>query len=222
VLATLTAPALYQMIATNHLVDALMAGTLQPAAQAILAGANAEWAGILSEPMFAQAAQAFVQDIPLELLPLVIEQGIAPMVLTGILLSAHMSIFWLSQDSNVTPPVCIVAYAAAAIADTKPLPTGLMAWKVAKGLYIMPFLFAYTPLLSGDWLAALQVFAFAVVGIYALAAALEGFMERRLVPLTQVLVGLAGVLLLWPGDLQVNFVGLGLFAALFLLNRRNR
>lgn len=222
VLATLTAPALYQMIATNHLVDALMAGTLQPAAQAILVGANAEWASVLSEPMFAQAAQTFVQEIPRELLPLVIEQGIAPMVLTGILLSAHMIIFWLSQDSNVTPPVCIVAYSAAAIADTKPLPTGLMAWKVAKGLYIMPFLFAYTPLLSGDWLAALQVFAFAVVGIYALAAALEGFMERRLVPLTQVLVGLAGVLLLWPGDQQVNFVGLGLFAALFLLNRRNR
>ena len=153
---------------------------------------------------------------------MVIDQGIEAGVLTGILLSAHMIIFWLSQDSNVTPPVCIVAYSAAAIAETPPLRTGLMAWKIAKGLYIMPFLFAFTPLLSGDWMAAGQVFAFAIVAIYALAGALEGYLERALHPLAQVLVGLSGILMLWPVNLTANLVGLGLFVVLFGINRSRK
>jgi TRAP transporter 4TM/12TM fusion protein len=222
VLATLTAPALYQMIAMNHLVDALMDGSLADGARNLLIGARPEWLLQFNEPMSLVAAQAFAAQIPLELLPLVIEQGIDPAVLTGILLSAHMIIFWLSQDSNVTPPVCIVAYSAAAIADTPPLQTGLMAWKIAKGLYIMPFLFAFTPILSGDWVAASQVFAFATVAIYALAGALEGYLERPLVPLAQVLAGLCGLLMLWPVNLTANFIGLGLFVLLFAINRRGR
>jgi TRAP transporter 4TM/12TM fusion protein len=219
VLATLTAPALYQMIAMDHLLAALMDGTLQEGARNLLIAARPEWLLLFHEPMAPSVAQAIMAEIPLELLPMVIDQGIEAGALTGILLSAHMIIFWLSQDSNVTPPVCIVAYAAAAIAETPPLQTGLMAWKIAKGLYIMPFLFAFTPLLSGDWMAAGQVFAFALVGIYALAGALEGYLERPLVPLTQVLVGLSGVLMLWPASLTANFVGLGLFVVLFTINR---
>jgi len=73
-----------------------------------------------------------------------------PGLVTGMLLSAHLIIFWLSQDSNVTPPVCLVAFAAAAIAGTRPMRTGLTAWKVAKGLYLVPLLFAFSPLITGD------------------------------------------------------------------------
>jgi TRAP-type uncharacterized transport system fused permease subunit len=62
------------------------------------------------------------------------------------LLSAHLIIFWLSQDSNLTPPVCLAAFAAAAIAKTPPMETGLVSWKIGKGLYIIPLLFAFTPL----------------------------------------------------------------------------
>ena len=91
-----------------------------------------------------------------------------------------MIVFWLSQDSNVTPPVCLAAFTAAAIAKSPPMATGVQSWKLAKGLYIVPVLFAYTPILSGDWGAAFTVFVFAVVGIYALAAGMQGCMERRL------------------------------------------
>ena len=48
------------------------------------------------------------------------------------LIAAHMLIFWYSQDANVTPPVCLAAYTAAGIAGSKPLQTGLEAWKLAK------------------------------------------------------------------------------------------
>ena len=78
------------------------------------------------------------------------------------ILSAHMIVFWLSQDSNVTPPVCLAAFTAAAIAKSPPMATGVQAWKLAKGLYIVPVLFAYSPLLSGNWAQAFMVFGFAV------------------------------------------------------------
>ncbi|MDA0339948.1 MAG: TRAP transporter fused permease subunit, partial [Proteobacteria bacterium] len=220
VLATLSAPALYQMIASSHLIGALADGTLAEGARAILVAANPEFADFLAGPMTLIQAKELVAALPPDLMPLVIDRGVDSTVLVGALLSAHMIIFWLSQDSNVTPPVALVAFAAAAIAKTSPIATGFTAWKIAKGLYIMPFLFAYTPLLSGDWLLALQVFGFAVVGIYALAGALDGHLERPLNPLTRALAALSGLMLLWPQDLMVNGAGLVAFVVVFALTQR--
>ena len=115
-----------------------------------------------------------------------------------------MIIFWLSQDSNVTPPVCLAAFTAAAIAKSPPMATGVTSWKLAKGLYIVPVLFAYTPLLTGDWGEALTIFGFAVVGIYALAAGLQGCMEHPLGwPLRAVALA-AGLACLWPHSIPLN------------------
>ncbi|MBW6508838.1 MAG: TRAP transporter fused permease subunit [Desulfuromonadales bacterium] len=58
---------------------------------------------------------------------------------------AHQIVYWLSQDSNITPPVCVAAYAGAAIAGSDPWKTGWTAFKFAKMLYVMPVLFAFTP-----------------------------------------------------------------------------
>ena len=131
-----------------------------------------------------------------------------------------MIIFWLSQDSNVTPPVCLAAFTAAAIAKSPPMATGVQSWKLAKGLYIVPVLFAYTPILSGDWAAAFQVFAFAVIGIYALAAGLQGCMERPLALPVRLLALAAGVACLWPFALAVNIAGVAATLALLVVNLR--
>ena len=96
------------------------------------------------------------------------------------LLAAHLIIFWLSQDSNVTPPVCLAAYAAAGIAETSPLKTALASWKLAKGLYIMPLLFAFTGLIDGSWGERLVVFVLGLVGLFALTAAIAGYCFRPL------------------------------------------
>jgi TRAP transporter 4TM/12TM fusion protein len=61
------------------------------------------------------------------------------------ILAAHMIVYWLSQDSNITPPVCVAAYAGAAIAGSDPWKTGWTSFKYAKLLYVMPILFAFTP-----------------------------------------------------------------------------
>ena len=72
--------------------------------------------------------------------------AVPPLMELGVvLIAAHMIVYWFSQDSNITPPVCVAAYAGAAIAGSDPWKTGWTAFKYAKLLYVMPLLFAFTP-----------------------------------------------------------------------------
>lgn len=125
---------------------------------------------------------------------------VPPEMATMALLSAHMIIFWLSQDSNVTPPVCLAAFTGAAIAKSHPMKTGLTSWKLSKGLYIVPVLFAYTPLLSGDWALVAHVGLTALAGIYLLAGAMEGWLEYPLGWVGRIVSAIGGILLMWPGS----------------------
>jgi TRAP transporter 4TM/12TM fusion protein len=72
--------------------------------------------------------------------------AVPPLTEMGVvLIAAHMIVYWFSQDSNITPPVCVAAYAGAAIAGSDPWKTGWTAFKFAKLLYVVPILFAFTP-----------------------------------------------------------------------------
>jgi len=72
--------------------------------------------------------------------------AVPPLTEMGVvLIAAHMIVYWFSQDSNITPPVCVAAYAGAAIAGSDPWKTGWTSFKYAKLLYVMPLLFAFTP-----------------------------------------------------------------------------
>ena len=122
------------------------------------------------------------------LLGLMISPEMAALVGAGVilpevtlsLLSAHLIIFWLSQDSNLTPPVCLAAFAAAGIAGTSPMRTGLKAWKLGKGLYIMPVLFAFTPLITGSFFEQLEIFVFALLGLFCFSILMENYWNKAL------------------------------------------
>jgi len=220
VLATLSAPALAGMISDQFVIAQMAAGALSDQAQAVLLFGVPEQAAALSGEMSQSQAAAIVGSLPLEvaapLRDLVVPQDAA----MAALLSAHMIIFWLSQDSNVTPPVALAAFTAAAIAKAPAMATGVASWKLAKGLYIVPVLFAYTPFLSGNWPEMLTVFAFGVAGVYGLAAALQGCMEKPLGLVMRVLAGAAGLAAIWPGLVMVNLAGVFMVIGLLVINIR--
>ena len=219
VLATLSAPALYDLIVQGQLVAAIAEGTVPDAARAVLMLVGAD-PTLLGTAMPHEQAASLVAQIPDAMRGVVLEQTLSAAVLTAALLSAHMIIFWLSQDSNVTPPVCLTAFAAAAIAGTPPMATGLTAWKIAKGLYVVPLLFAYTPFLAGDPAGALTIFAFATVGLYALTAAISGYAESPLGWPLRAPLAAAGVVLLWPLAVEWKLAGLVAVAAIVVLGSR--
>jgi TRAP-type uncharacterized transport system fused permease subunit len=78
-------------------------------------------------------------------------------------IAAHMIVYWLSQDSNITPPVCIAAFAGATIAKANMWRTAFSSFKFAKFLYLGPFLFGYVPAFSLDGSAWDIVKAFALI-----------------------------------------------------------
>jgi TRAP transporter 4TM/12TM fusion protein len=141
------------------------------------------------------------------------------------LLSAHMVIFWYSQDANVTPPVCLAAYTAAGIAGSRPLETGLESWKLAKGLYVIPLLFCYTPILfEGAAWHAIESAAAGLLGLYCFAAFFEGYHLGELTWPQRVGIAGIAVCLIWPhmGVHAVGVAGFLLFVVLekALLRRR--
>ena len=220
VLATLSAPALAGMISDQTIVGMLVDGTLPQGAAPILMLADPQKAmAVMAGPLPRAEAAALVHALPLEVLGPLRDMTVNHETRLAALLSAHMIIFWLSQDSNVTPPVCLATFTAAAIAKSPPMMTGLESWKLAKGLYIVPVLFAYTPMLSGDPWVALQIFAFALVGIYAVAGALQGWMEAPLNWPLRALAMAAGVAAMWPGDVMVNAAGVAGTVAVFALSQ---
>jgi TRAP-type uncharacterized transport system fused permease subunit len=159
--------------------------------------------------------------MPLEMKQILRQELLDPGVLAGMLLSAHLVIFWLSQDSNVTPPVCLVAFAAAGIAGSRPMATGFAAWRLAKGLYLVPLLFVYAPLITGTWPERLEVFAWACFGIYALCGLLQWYLEKPLSLASAALLLLSAILLLWvPLGFWIHLAGAVLLAGIVFWQSR--
>ncbi len=208
VLATLAAPALYDLISQASMLDALRAPDLPSNVRAVV-------------NLFGGDPLRALAEMPAEMRQLVRSELIDPALATGMLLSAHLIIFWLSQDSNVTPPVCLVAFTAAAIAGTKPMRTGLTSWKIAKGLYLIPVLFAFTPLITGSWPERLWLFAFACLGLYALAGLLQWHLEARLNAVTALLLLGSAICLLWtPLGITIHLVGAAILVGVLVWQRR--
>jgi TRAP transporter 4TM/12TM fusion protein len=135
------------------------------------------------------------------------------------LLVAHLVIFWVSQDANVTPPIALGAFAGASIAGGSPMRTAVEAWLLARGLYIVPFLMAYSPLIDGPWQDAIPVVFTAFVGIYVLMAGFAGYLRSRTNAIERTLLIVGGCLLIAPGWVS-NGIGLALSVGVYLWQRR--
>jgi TRAP transporter 4TM/12TM fusion protein len=127
------------------------------------------------------------------------------------LLAAHMMIFWYSQDANVTPPVCLAAYAASGIAKSPPMETGYTSWKLAKGLYLIPLMFVYTPLLfEGPLHEVIWAAVTGIIGLFGFVVTWEGFYRKHIGIVKRALVGIASLALMFPrlsGDVAAFFAG---------------
>jgi TRAP transporter 4TM/12TM fusion protein len=124
------------------------------------------------------------------------------------LLIAHLVVFWYSQDSNVTPPIALAGFAGAAIAGSKPMETGVQAWKFAKGLYLIPVFMVFNPeiIMGGPWPVLIWNGLIAILALGAFAAALEGYLFTRMSLLPRLAIVPAIVAVFYP-DVLVEAAG---------------
>jgi TRAP-type uncharacterized transport system fused permease subunit len=96
--------------------------------------------------------------------------------------ASHMIVYWLSQDSNITPPVCIAAFAGATIAKANMWRTAFSSFKFAKFLYMGPFLFGFVPAftLDGTPWDIVKAFVLIAIGTYIYAYIMSGHWFRYL------------------------------------------
>ncbi|MBS9402668.1 TRAP transporter permease [Halomonas sp. TRM85114] len=124
------------------------------------------------------------------------------------LLIAHLVVFWYSQDSNVTPPIALAAFAGAAIAGSKPMETGFQAWKFAKGLYLIPLFMVYNPemIVGGPVPLVVWTMVTGFLALGAFAASLEGYLFTSMsVPIRLVL--LPAIVAVFYPNLMIEIAG---------------
>ncbi|MGD9081000.1 MAG: TRAP transporter large permease subunit, partial [Desulfobacterales bacterium] len=130
------------------------------------------------------------------------------------LLTAHMVVFWYSQDANVTPPVALESFAASGIAGSSPMKTAFTSWKLAKGLYIIPIIMAYHPLLlNGPTPEVIKTVIFSIFSIIAFVVCMERYFLTHLTWAETILYGASALLLIWANP-TYNYIGLALFIIL--------
>jgi len=135
------------------------------------------------------------------------------------LIIAHLVVFWYSQDSNVTPPIALAAFAGAAIAGSKPMETSVQAWKFAKGLYLIPVFMVYNPeiILGGPVLLVLWTGLIAILALAAFAAAIEGWLFAPMDIVSRLLVVPATVAVFHPSH-TVEAAGAAVLLAVLGMN----
>lgn len=135
-------------------------------------------------------------------------------------LAAHMFIFMFACVGALTPPVAITAYTAAAIAKSNPNKTGFASFRMGIVAYIIPFIFLLNPaiLLEGDTVEVILAAATAILGVFCLTGAIEGYMFRYWSIVSRVLLGAASLMMMIPGTVT-DLIGIALVAIAFVLDK---
>lgn len=145
------------------------------------------------------------------------------------LVAAHFFVFYFGIVADITPPVALAAYAGSAIAKGNPMKTGINATKLAIAAFIVPYIFAYSPAMlfvnvTSIW-EVIQIVLSALLGIFGVAAGLEGFVLRKMNWLYRIVCLVGGLGLMIPGAIS-DLVGLvligGVFVIQYLQNKKER
>ncbi len=140
--------------------------------------------------------------------PILIQLGVP-------VLAAHFFVFYFGIVADITPPVALAAYAGSAIAKAPPMKTAFNASKLAIGAFIVPYIFAMNPAMLLIDTSAAQVVLVVVsslVGIFGVAAALNGFLFRRIGVPGRAALAAGGLLMMDPRPIT-DLIGVVLLAA---------
>ncbi|HEY8392886.1 MAG TPA: TRAP transporter permease [Capillibacterium sp.] len=147
----------------------------------------------------------------------------APIILKLIpetpVLAAHFFVFYFGVVADITPPVALAAYAGAAISGGNPIRTGVIATKLAITAFIIPYMFVLNPtmlLVNASFLQVIQFTLTSLIGMFAIAGGLEGYMHKELPMWQRILAVAAGILMIEP-SLATDLIGIVIIAVIVVL-----
>ena len=132
--------------------------------------------------------------------------------------AAHFFVFYFGIVADITPPVALAAYAGSAIAKSNPMKTGINATKLAIGAFIVPYIFCMNPamlLIDVTALGMVQIIVTSFVGIFGVAASLNGFLFKPMNVAVRIAIFVAGIMMMDPRPIT-DILGIALFCAICL------
>ena len=146
--------------------------------------------------------------------PILIRMGVPVM-------AAHFFVFYFGIVADITPPVALAAYAGSAIAKSNPMKTAFNASKLAIAVFIVPYVFCYSPqmlLIDSHPFEVVQIVVTSLIGIFGISAALEGYCFTEINPVFRILAIVGGLLLIIPG-LVTDATGLALVIGVLAIQK---
>ena len=138
--------------------------------------------------------------------------------------AAHFFVFYFGIVADITPPVALAAYAGSAIAKANPMKTGLNATKLAIAAFVVPYIFAYSPAMLFDgttgFFKVAQIAVSALVGLFGIAAALNGHLYKKINPAFRILLAAGGLCMMIP-ETWTDLIGLAVVVAIVALQKIN-
>jgi TRAP transporter 4TM/12TM fusion protein len=147
--------------------------------------------------------------------PAVQQLGVPP-------LAAHLFILYYGILADLTPPVCVAAYAAAGIAGSNPFRTGLTAFRLGMAKATVPFVFAYAPVMlimvdDFTWGAFLFTTITCAIGVLFLGIGMTGYAFTHMGLLSQGVLVFASLLMISP-SVVMTAAGAAIAAPVLALN----
>lgn len=124
-------------------------------------------------------------------------------------LAAHFFVFYFGIVADITPPVALAAYAGSAIAKSNPMKTAFNASRLAIAVFIVPYVFCFSPallIIDTTPLEVVQIAITSLVGIFGVSAGLEGFLKAKMNVIIRILFVAAGIMLIVP-SLMTDIIG---------------
>ena len=129
-------------------------------------------------------------------------------------MAAHFFVFYFGIVADITPPVALAAYAGSAIAKSNPMKTGINASKLAIGAFVVPYIFCMNPamlLIDVTAFKVIQIIVTSLIGIFGVAAAMNGFLFQKLSWPARIVICVAGLMMMDP-TVITDIVGIVLMA----------
>lgn len=133
-------------------------------------------------------------------------------------LAAHFFVFYFGIVADITPPVALAAYAGSAIAKANPMKTAFNASRLAIAVFIVPYVFCFSPallMIDTNAMEVIRIVITSFIGIFGVAAGLEGYLKKEMNPLQRVLFVVAGLMLIFPSWIT-DIVGIVLIVAVIV------
>ena len=133
--------------------------------------------------------------------------------------AAHFFVFYFGIVADITPPVALAAYAGSAIAKSNPMKTGINASKLAIGAFVVPYIFCMNPamlLIDVTAFGVIQIIITSLVGIFGVAAAMNGYLFRKLNWAARIAICVAGLMMMDPAVLT-DIIGIVLLLVILAI-----